>query len=88
MYFPGFEQSYFNPTTNRVPGAILGNHFRAALEDTQTGQGGIQPNMLEQDIPTPWLGIQYKPVSRAIVQPIYYTVTEELARRKAAKGGG
>ena len=88
MYFPGFEQSYFNPTTNRIPGAILGNHFRAALEDTQTGQPGIQPNMLEQDIPTPWLGISYRPQSKAIVQPIHYTVAEALARRKAAQKGG
>ena len=85
MYLPGFERPYFNPTTNRIPGAILGSHFRAALADTEVGQPGIQPNMLEHDIATPWLALPVKVVTRPIVQPIYYSVTEELARRKAAK---
>jgi hypothetical protein len=83
MYIPGYEQHYYNPTTNRVPGAVLRNHFRPALEDVKVGQPGIQPLHREEDIATPWLGIHPKPVTRPIIEPITYTVAEALARRKA-----
>ena len=86
MYIPGYSQQYFNPTSNRVPNAILGAHFSHALADTPVGQPGVTfPLLLEDDIPSPWLGVRPKVVSIAVQPPQVYTAKEALARKEAER---
>ena len=94
-WIPGQSQRYYNPTTNRVPTSILGNHLRYALEETGDNVFDGIENVAYHDIPTAWTEIELKPVHIPVVPVQMITTLERrqkaqaaVAEAKAAKKAG
>jgi hypothetical protein len=79
MWVPGYEQHYYNPTTNRIPQAILGNWLTYALDETRENVGPAISRY--DDIETPWRNIKAKPNTVPIVPVKTMTAAESEALR-------
>ena len=89
------EAVYYNPTTNRIPLSIFGNHFRYALEEARTNVFEGVDDAIYHDVPTPWTEIELKPVNIPIVPVQMITSLEkrkqiaaDVERMKAEKKAG
>ncbi|GAI52284.1 unnamed protein product, partial [marine sediment metagenome] len=86
------EAVYYNPTTNRIPVSIFSNHFRFALEETETNVFEGIEDAVYHDVATAWTEIELKPVNIPIVPVQMITTIEkrekiraQVAEAKAAK---
>ena len=82
-WVPGYQQRYYNPTSNRIPVSILGNHLRYALEETETNVFEGIEDAIYHDVPTPWVEIELDPVHIPIVPVQMITSLEKREQIKA-----
>lgn len=81
-WIPGYEQPYYNPTTNRVPQAVLAGWMRFSMEEAE-GNFGPDDNRSD-DVPSPWLAIRARPMTVPVV-PVTKISAAEAAALKEGK---
>lgn len=84
-WVPQAQRPYYNPTTNRIPLSILGNHQRAALDDADEKDfEGIDTARYDDSV-TPWLTIAPKPVTVPILELQEMTIAERAEKARQAR---
>jgi len=83
MWIPGYEQRYYNPTRNIIPGTILGTHFAYALDEAR---GNFGPDVSRSDdVATPMLNLKPRMASVPVLPVQQMTILEAQSKAKAAK---